>query len=328
MDSRSNAKFVSSDADDKQVFTFQRNGLTLAGRLHGRLESTLPLVCLPGLTRNSRDFDGLATALRKIKPDRPIVAFDSRGRGLSERCDDPNRYSVPEETLDLVAGLDALGIERAGFLGTSRGVLLILTLAALAPERIVTAIFNDAGPRLEAAGLKASGAMIGQGESFDTIEDAARHVAELYRPSFPALAEADFRHMAEALYEEREDGRLVALRGLALLARDVEPLPDHVRRHLAGLAGRRGVRRALQASRAARDLVRALRRAADHARRHRRAHSAAFRSGCRRDDVRVCATPLHGGAWASLSLLACEGDFGRVDLPWMSGSSSRHHLGT
>ena len=210
MDSRSNAKFVSNDADDKQVFTFQRDGLTLAGRLHGRFESTLPLVCLPGLTRNSRDFDGLATALRKIRPDTPIVAFDSRGRGLSERCDDPNRYSVPEETLDLVAGLEALGIERAGFLGTSRGVLLILTLAALAPERIVTAIFNDAGPRLEAAGLKAIGAMIGQGESFDTIEDAARHLAELYRPSFPALAEADFRHMAEALYEEREDGRLVA----------------------------------------------------------------------------------------------------------------------
>ena len=231
MDSRSNAKFVSSDADDKQVFTFQRNGLTLAGRLHGRLESTLPLVCLPGLTRNSRDFDGLATALRKIKPDRPIVAFDSRGRGLSERCDDPNRYSVPEETLDLVAGLDALGIERAGFLGTSRGVLLILTLAALAPERIVTAIFNDAGPRLEAAGLKAIGAMIGQGESFDTIEDAARHVAELYRPSFPALAEADFRHMAEALYEEREDGRLVAAYDPRLaepvMALDLDqPLPE------------------------------------------------------------------------------------------------------
>ncbi|SMC95469.1 Pimeloyl-ACP methyl ester carboxylesterase [Fulvimarina manganoxydans] len=210
MDSRLKAKIVSDDADDKQLFTFERGGLSLRGRLYGRLESEPPLVCLPGLTRNSRDFDGLATALRDLRPEWPIVAFDSRGRGLSERCDDPNLYSVPEETLDLLAGLDALGIEQAAFLGTSRGVLLILTLAAFAPQRILAAIFNDAGPRLETAGLKAIRALVGQGETFETMEDAAVHVAELYGPTFPSLAESDFRKMAEALYDKREDGLLAA----------------------------------------------------------------------------------------------------------------------
>lgn len=115
----------------------------------------LPLVCLAGLTRSSADFErlGLRLAADDGTP-RRVVAFDYRGRGLSDYDPDWHHYDLATERADFLTGLALLGIERAHFFGTSRGGLHIMALAAIRRDMIHSAVFNDIGPVLEPAGLK------------------------------------------------------------------------------------------------------------------------------------------------------------------------------
>ena len=114
----------------------------------------LPVICLPGLTRNARDFHDLALKLsRDAQNPRKVVAFDYRGRGQSAY--DPNwkNYDVIVEAGDIVAGLTVLGIEHGAFIGTSRGGLIIHVLAAMRPTLLKAVVLNDMGPVLEGEGL-------------------------------------------------------------------------------------------------------------------------------------------------------------------------------
>ncbi|HEY7459582.1 MAG TPA: alpha/beta fold hydrolase, partial [Xanthobacteraceae bacterium] len=91
----------------------------------------LPVVCLPGIARTADDFREVVETLAS-DPERPrrVLALDSRGRGLSARDPVPANYTVPVELGDVLALLDATGIERAVFVGTSRGGILTMTMAA------------------------------------------------------------------------------------------------------------------------------------------------------------------------------------------------------
>lgn len=113
----------------------------------------LPLVCLPGLTRSSRDFAALAETLagRPVRP-RRVVALDFRGRGGSAFAPVAT-YNPLMEAHDTAAALSHLGIGRALFLGTSRGGLVMMAMALALPGRIAAAAFNDIGPVIETAGL-------------------------------------------------------------------------------------------------------------------------------------------------------------------------------
>ena len=201
-------------AKNVSTFTYEHDGLRLSGRLHGfglnsaSTESRLPLVCLPGLTRNARDFDAFADAVRALDPNRPVVAFDYRGRGRSDPAD-PQTYAVPVEAKDVIAGLDHLGISRAIFVGTSRGALIVHILAAMALDRIAGAVLNDAGPRIEIAGLELIRDTVGRPKRFASWAEAEEHVAGLYGDGFPALSRADFDRMTHATHVER-DGAIVA----------------------------------------------------------------------------------------------------------------------
>ena len=207
---------IDDDASEKNVstFTYAHDGLRLSGRLHGfgpggaSIEARLPLVCLPGLTRNARDFDAFADAVRALDPSRPVVAFDYRGRGRSNHAD-PQTYAVPVEAADVIAGLDHLGISRAIIVGTSRGALIVHILAAMALDRIAGAVLNDAGPRIEVAGLELIRDTVGRPKRFASWAEAEEHVTGLYRDGFPALSRADFARMTHAIHVE-QDGAIVA----------------------------------------------------------------------------------------------------------------------
>ena len=108
----------------------------------------LPVLCLAGLTRNSRDFDFVAPHLTGVR----LIRMDYRGRGLSDNAN-PLSYSVMQEGADALALLDHLGIAKAAVLGTSRGGLIAMTLAALSKNRLLGAALNDVGPVLEPAFL-------------------------------------------------------------------------------------------------------------------------------------------------------------------------------
>ena len=173
-------------------------------------QNRLPVVCLPGLSRNGRDFHQLALLLSQdpVSP-RRVICLDYRGRGLSAYDENPANYNIPVECGDVIAACATLGISRALFIGTSRGGLILHILAAVQPDLIAGAVLNDIGPEIEAGGLMEIRDYLAKRSSPATFEDAANLLQAIHGPTFPALTRADWLEMANAIYREK-NGRIVA----------------------------------------------------------------------------------------------------------------------
>ena len=133
-----------------------------------------PLLCLPALTRNARDFAAFA---ERHSPHFRVIVLDNRGRGASDFDPRPERYIPPTYAGDVLQLIDHLAIERAIFVGTSLGGLMTMIVAALAPQRIAAAILNDVGPELEEAGLARIRTYVGKDRRFADWDEAARGLA-------------------------------------------------------------------------------------------------------------------------------------------------------
>ncbi|PTM50622.1 pimeloyl-ACP methyl ester carboxylesterase [Phreatobacter oligotrophus] len=188
-------------------FVTSSDGLKLHARLYGQpVSGRLPVLCLPGLSRNAGDFDVVARALAA---ERQVVALDYRGRGLSDR--DPNwqNYALPVELNDLLAVTTVLGLERAVFLGTSRGGLLTMLTTAARPTLIAGAILNDIGPVIDGAGLARIKSYLGRLPGPANWDEAVTLLKTISQSRFPALTDEDWRRQAGSIWMERE-GRLEA----------------------------------------------------------------------------------------------------------------------
>lgn len=186
-------------------FYSSQDGLKLHARIYGDRDAGPVIVCLPGLTRNARDFDPVARLLTgdPAQP-RRVIAFDYRGRGRSAHDPDWRNYQVPVEAGDIVAGLDAFGVQKAVFVGTSRGGLIVFALAAMRPSLIAGVVLNDIGPVLEGAGLALIRAYLDGALKAKTLDEAIAIYREAQGKAFPALDDADWRRMVSA--GSREDG--------------------------------------------------------------------------------------------------------------------------
>ena len=176
------------------------DGLSLAYDVRG---TGHPLLCLAGLTRNMADFGSVA---ERFCDRAQIIRLDSRGRGASEFAPDPMSYSLMQESQDALALLDHLGIARASVLGTSRGGLIAMGLAAAAPDRLAGAILNDIGPVIEPAGLDAIMGYLGRRPAYRTYDEAAEALPAAMAPAFAGLSRAQWRAYAERLWIETPDG--------------------------------------------------------------------------------------------------------------------------
>jgi pimeloyl-ACP methyl ester carboxylesterase len=163
-------------------------------------------VCLPGLARTAGDFDPLARALAGGAAGRRVLALDSRGRGRSEHDPDWRRYDVRIEAADAVAVLDAAGIERAIFVGTSRGGLLTMGLAALRPCLIAGVVLNDIGPVIEPAGLMRIRAYVGRMPRPRDWAEGADTLRRISDGQFPRLTDDDWYTLARGMWVETESG--------------------------------------------------------------------------------------------------------------------------
>lgn len=159
-----------------------------------------PILCLAGLTRNGADFDHVAPQLA----DHRMIRLDSRGRGRSDWAD-PETYTVAQESSDALALFDHLGIDRGAILGTSRGGLVAMTIAATAKHRLTGVCLNDIGPVIERAGLETIETYIGKAPAEKTHEDAARSRAKLWHP-FKDVPHSRWLAEVRAQYEETPDG--------------------------------------------------------------------------------------------------------------------------
>lgn len=183
-----------------------------------------PVLCLAGLTRNSRDFDELAVHLA---PRFRVLRLDSRGRGRSEHAADPfTEYTVPVEAGDVIALLDHLGLSRIALIGTSRGGILGMTLAALDPGRISALVLNDIGAVVEGRGLLRILETLGHPPAASTFAEAAEQLADRNRSHFPDVSlEAWERHARQV--HDSDNGRPVLsydpkLRAVVAAAMDMD----------------------------------------------------------------------------------------------------------
>ncbi len=193
-------------------FATAADGLRLHYRDVGRGEAgAVPVVCLPGLTRTSVDFEVLAAHLAgggAGGPPRRVLSLDYRGRGESDHDPKPENYSVPVETGDVLAVLSAADVAEAVFVGTSRGGLIAMVLSAIRPDLIRGAVLNDIGPVLEPAGLERIRGYVGRFPAPRDWDDAVRLIQSYAGAQFPGLSPEDWLHFARTTYAER-DGTLV-----------------------------------------------------------------------------------------------------------------------
>lgn len=165
-----------------------------------------PLICLPGLTRNARDYGELASRLADAWR---VVAVDFRGRGESAAAKDPASYVPATYADDVEQMLGELGIARFVAIGTSLGGLVLMLLAATEAGRLAGAVLNDVGPEIEPAGLQRIRGYVGRASSFPTWMHAARAVAEANRDVYPDWGIAEWLAMAKRLYRLTSSGKIV-----------------------------------------------------------------------------------------------------------------------
>jgi pimeloyl-ACP methyl ester carboxylesterase len=182
-----------------------RDGLHLYYRDSGDpLSSRTPVLCLPGLTRNSRDFAALA---RRLSATRRVLCPDYRGRGQSDYDPDWRNYH-PRTYLDDIRHLLAVaGVERVVAIGTSMGGILAAGMAVAMPTALVGAVINDVGPEIGTRGLDRIVAYL---RDSGPLADWTAVVAKLRAnfPNLPAYADADWLKIAQATYRESHDGLL------------------------------------------------------------------------------------------------------------------------
>ncbi|MCI0736485.1 MAG: alpha/beta hydrolase [Beijerinckiaceae bacterium] len=216
-------------------------------RLHlreygSRLDPGIPAVCLAGLTRNSADFGPLASALASglNGTKRRVLALDYRGRGLSEHDPNWSNYSLEIENLDVLSVLAAMEVEAAVFVGTSRGGLHIMLLAAARPAVIRGAVLNDIGPVMEPRGMARIRGYVGKLPEPSSIRDSIDLLKEMMSERFNGLTEADWEAYARMTFTDAV-GRIATRYDRNLMrpleALDLEqPLPA-LWPHFDGLGG-------------------------------------------------------------------------------------------
>lgn len=181
-----------------------RDGLRLHYRDYPGSADKPPLLCLPGLTRNARDFADLA---QRYSPGLRVIALDFRGRAASEYDPVPARYNPLTYAGDVIELLDQLGIEKAIFVGTSLGGLVTMIIAATAPQRISAAIINDVGPDVDLAGINRILSYVGKDVRFKSWEEAGSTIANNYGGKFERYGQADWIAMAKRNCRE-ENGEI------------------------------------------------------------------------------------------------------------------------
>jgi pimeloyl-ACP methyl ester carboxylesterase len=182
------------------------DGIRLHARVYPGNPAALPLLCLPGLTRNARDFDSLAPRLAGT---RTVYAIDFRGRGDSGYTKDSLTYVPLSYAQDMVALLTDRGIERFLTIGTSLGGIVTMLLAAMLPGRLAGAVLNDVGPVVEEAGLARIRSYVGQSGSQPTWVHAARAAAAINADVYPHWELEDWLRFVKRTHRLTPEGRIV-----------------------------------------------------------------------------------------------------------------------
>ncbi|MBX9796180.1 alpha/beta hydrolase [Sphingomonas sp.] len=195
----------------KDLFWWSRDNLRLHARDYAPADADAaagrpPILCLPGLTRNARDFERLA---ERLCTDWRVIAVDFRGRGESAYARDPMSYAPLTYVQDVEALLEAIEAPRYVAFGTSLGGIVAMLLAGAARETLAGLLLNDVGPEIDPAGLARIRGYVGRASSWPTWVHAARALAESNADVYPDYQITDWIAMAKRLYRLTSAGRIV-----------------------------------------------------------------------------------------------------------------------
>jgi len=163
----------------------------------------LTVLCLPGLTRNSRDFEALAPHLAARHR---VVCPDLRGRGFSARDPDWRNYHPGTYLSDLQRLLQVLDLARVAIIGTSLGGILGMLLGATAPATVAGLVLNDVGPEVDPRGIERIKSYTGRLPPVRTWEEAVAQYRAVNGAAWPDLADETWARMVHRSYRADDSG--------------------------------------------------------------------------------------------------------------------------
>ena len=184
-------------------FWYSAEGLRLHYRDYAGPRDKPPILCIPGLTRNARDFEPVA---ERYAGDWRVICIELRGRGESAFDPDPSRYTPHFYVADILKLLDQEGIADAVFFGTSLGGICTMLLASTDVERIAGAMLNDIGPVIDQAGIDRIGGYVGREVRFDDWDEAIAVLTERNREVFPNWEAGEWDRYTRRIMQEVPDG--------------------------------------------------------------------------------------------------------------------------
>ncbi|MBK1866442.1 alpha/beta fold hydrolase [Aestuariivirga sp. YIM B02566] len=190
---------MGAPASHRDIHFTSADGLALYGRDYPAQSDATPLLCLSGLTRNVRDFEPLA---QWLGGQRRLITMDYRGRGRSAYAPDPSTYRPDVELADALRLLDELAVDQVSVVGTSRGGIIAMIMAAQYPQRLKGVLLNDVGPVIEKASLLRIRSYLGKALSFATWDEAADALKKNH-PGFETLSATEWLAYARRVYIEK-----------------------------------------------------------------------------------------------------------------------------
>jgi len=172
----------------------------------GNMDST-PLLCLHGLTRNSKDFDRFACHFSR---ERRVISLDIRGRGKSDYDPDHRNYQIPVYVQDVLSFLAHEDIQQILAVGTSMGGLISMALGAVRPDIFKAIILNDIGPEIDPKGIARIAGFVGNGARFQNWQQVINGVKIISGQLFPDYTAADWARFAQNSFRTQEDGSIIA----------------------------------------------------------------------------------------------------------------------
>jgi len=180
------------------------DGLRLYYRDYPNVSPRSPVICLPGLTRNSRDFAPLAT---RISTTRRVICPDLRGRGKSQYDPEWRNYHPGQYAADLWQLFDTLQLDEVVIIGTSLGGWMAMLLNHQKPGRIAGAVMNDIGPEADPNGIARVVATAGLLDIVGSLAEAIEQAKSVYSIAFPDWSEDQWQAYTETTYRQLDDGR-------------------------------------------------------------------------------------------------------------------------
>ena len=157
----------------------------------------IPVLCLAGLTRNSKDFHPLAMRLHARHR---VLAMDYRGRGRSGYNSDYTKYHPRTYMADALQLLAVVDVHKVVVIGTSLGGLCVMGMAVAAPGVLAGVVLNDIGPVVSTSGRERIGNYVGTDLRMPDYDTAAKALRQQFSPAYPDTGEAHWRHMAECIF--------------------------------------------------------------------------------------------------------------------------------